>query len=221
MLRGQGPARPPRPRCARSPRRPCAASWTSPSRCAARVAVLAGAAGPRCWTTWADELEADPGRPAPPSAPSSGWASGAAGGVRRLHPGGPPAGRRGSALDFCAANDPSRVVDGRLTGRVVGEGRRPARQGRSPLRRFADEYGNPARAVRGGRRRRQATSTCSPPPGSGVAFNAKARAAGRSPTPRCPTRTWDVVLFVLGITRGRGGGQPTPPRACCAGVPLP
>lgn len=100
-------------------------------------------------------------------------------------------------LDFCAANE-LEVVDGRLTGRVVGE--IVDRPGKAvALRRFAAEHGIPLEqcvAVGDGANDIDMLSTA----GLGIAFNAK-------PALRAVADTGishpylDVVLFVLGITR--------------------
>ncbi|MHA6621625.1 phosphoserine phosphatase SerB [Pseudonocardia sp. DLS-67] len=100
-------------------------------------------------------------------------------------------------LDFCAANE-LEIVDGRLTGRVVGD--IVDRPGKAvALRRFADDFGVPLEqcvAVGDGANDIDMLSTA----GLGVAFNAKpalqevADAALSHPY-------LDVVLFVLGITR--------------------
>jgi len=100
-------------------------------------------------------------------------------------------------LDFCAANE-LEIVDGRLTGRVLGtvvdrEGKAAA------LRRFAAAYNIPLEqcvAVGDGANDIDMLSTA----GLGIAFNAK-------PALRAVAHTTlshpylDVVLFVLGVTR--------------------
>jgi len=100
-------------------------------------------------------------------------------------------------LDFCAAND-LEVVDGRLTGRVLGEV--VDRAGKADaLRRFADEYGIPMEqcvAVGDGANDIDMLSAA----GLGVAFNAKP--ALREVADTALSHPYlDVVLFVLGITR--------------------
>jgi phosphoserine phosphatase len=100
-------------------------------------------------------------------------------------------------LDFCAAND-LEVIDGRLTGRVVGEV--VDRAGKAvALRRFADEYGIPLEqcvAVGDGANDIDMLSAA----GLGVAFNAKP--ALREVADTALSHPYlDVVLFVLGITR--------------------
>jgi phosphoserine phosphatase len=100
-------------------------------------------------------------------------------------------------LDFCAANE-LEVVDGRLTGRVVGE--IIDRPGKAvALRRFADSFGVPLEqcvAVGDGANDIDMLSTA----GLGVAFNAKP--ALREVADTALTHPYlDVVLFVLGITR--------------------
>ncbi len=100
-------------------------------------------------------------------------------------------------LDFCAANE-LEIVDGRLTGRVVGE--IVDRPGKSvALRRFADSFGVPLEqcvAVGDGANDIDMLSTA----GLGVAFNAKP--ALREVADTALSHPYlDVVLFVLGITR--------------------
>jgi phosphoserine phosphatase len=100
-------------------------------------------------------------------------------------------------LDFCAANE-LEVVDGRLTGRVVGE--IVDRPGKAvALRRFADSFGVPLEqcvAVGDGANDIDMLSTA----GLGVAFNAKP--ALREVADTALSHPYlDVVLFVLGITR--------------------
>jgi phosphoserine phosphatase len=100
-------------------------------------------------------------------------------------------------LDFCAANE-LEVVDGRLTGRVVGE--IVDRPGKAvALRRFAEEFGVPLEqcvAVGDGANDIDMLSTA----GLGVAFNAKP--ALREVADTALSHPYlDVVLFVLGITR--------------------
>jgi phosphoserine phosphatase len=100
-------------------------------------------------------------------------------------------------LDFCAANE-LEVVDGRLTGRIVGEiVDRPGKA--TALRRFADDFGIPLEqcvAVGDGANDIDMLSTA----GLGVAFNAKP--ALREVADTALSHPYlDVVLFVLGITR--------------------
>jgi phosphoserine phosphatase len=100
-------------------------------------------------------------------------------------------------LDFAAANE-LEVVDGRLTGRVVGE--IVDRPGKSvALRRFADSYGVPLEqcvAVGDGANDIDMLTTA----GLGIAFNAKP--ALREVADTALSHPYlDAVLFVLGITR--------------------
>jgi phosphoserine phosphatase len=100
-------------------------------------------------------------------------------------------------LDFCAANE-LEIVDGRLTGNVVGE--IVDRPGKAvALRRFADSFGVPLEqcvAVGDGANDIDMLSTA----GLGVAFNAKP--ALREVADTALSHPYlDVVLFVLGITR--------------------
>lgn len=100
-------------------------------------------------------------------------------------------------LDFCAANE-LEVVDGRLTGKVVGE--IVDRPGKAvALRRFADTYGVPLEqcvAVGDGANDIDMLATA----GLGIAFNAKP--ALREVADTALSHPFlDVVLFVLGITR--------------------
>jgi phosphoserine phosphatase len=100
-------------------------------------------------------------------------------------------------LDFCAANE-LEIVDGRLTGRVVGE--IVDRPGKAvALRRFAASFAVPLEqcvAVGDGANDIDMLSTA----GLGVAFNAKP--ALREVADTALTHPYlDVVLFVLGITR--------------------
>lgn len=100
-------------------------------------------------------------------------------------------------LDFCAANE-IEVVDGRLTGRVLGEiVDRPGKA--TALRRFAESYGVPLAqcvAVGDGANDIDMLSTA----GLGVAFNAKP--ALREVADTALSHPYlDAVLFVLGVTR--------------------
>jgi phosphoserine phosphatase len=100
-------------------------------------------------------------------------------------------------MDFCAAND-LEIVDGRLTGRVVGE--IVDRPGKAvALRRFAETYGVPLEqcvAVGDGANDIDMLATA----GLGIAFNAKP--ALREVADTALSHPYlDVVLFVLGITR--------------------
>jgi phosphoserine phosphatase len=100
-------------------------------------------------------------------------------------------------LDFSAANE-LEVVDGRLTGRVVGE--IVDRPGKAvALRRFADRFGVPLEqcvAVGDGANDIDMLSAA----GLGIAFNAKP--ALRDVADAALSHPYlDVVLFVLGITR--------------------
>jgi phosphoserine phosphatase len=100
-------------------------------------------------------------------------------------------------LDFCAANE-LEIVDGRLTGRVLGE--IVDRPGKAvALRRFADSYGIPLEqcvAVGDGANDIDMLSTA----GLGIAFNAKPALQAVADTALSHPYL-DVVLFVLGITR--------------------
>jgi phosphoserine phosphatase len=100
-------------------------------------------------------------------------------------------------LDFCAANE-LEVVDGRLTGRVIGE--IVDRPGKAVvLRRFAEEFGVPLEqcvAVGDGANDIDMLSTA----GLGIAFNAKPALREVADT-ALSLPYLDVVLFVLGITR--------------------
>lgn len=100
-------------------------------------------------------------------------------------------------MDFCAANE-LEVVDGRLTGRVVGE--IVDRPGKAvALRRFAESHGVPLEqcvAVGDGANDIDMLATA----GLGIAFNAKP--ALREVADTALSHPYlDVVLFVLGITR--------------------
>lgn len=101
------------------------------------------------------------------------------------------------ALDFVAANE-LEVVDGRLTGRVVGEiVDRPGKA--AALERFALEAGVPLSqcvAVGDGANDIDMLTTA----GLGIAFNAKPALAEVADT-ALSVPYLDVVLFVLGITR--------------------
>ncbi|WP_433279169.1 phosphoserine phosphatase SerB [Pseudonocardia xinjiangensis] len=100
-------------------------------------------------------------------------------------------------LDFCAANE-LEIVDGRLTGRVLGE--IIDRPGKAvALRRFSETFGIPLEqcvAVGDGANDIDMLSTA----GLGIAFNAKP--ALREVADAALSLPYlDVVLFVLGITR--------------------
>ncbi|SEO53054.1 phosphoserine phosphatase SerB [Amycolatopsis saalfeldensis] len=100
-------------------------------------------------------------------------------------------------LDFAAANE-LEIVDGKLTGRVIGE--MVDRAGKATaLRRFADEYGIPLGqcvAVGDGANDIDMLSAA----GMGVAFNAKP--ALREVADTALSHPYlDAVLFVLGVTR--------------------
>jgi phosphoserine phosphatase len=100
-------------------------------------------------------------------------------------------------LDFCAANE-LEVVDGLLTGQVVGE--IVDRPGKAvALRRFAESYGVPLSesvAVGDGANDIDMLTTA----GLGIAFNAKP--ALREVADTALSHPYlDAVLFVLGITR--------------------
>lgn len=100
-------------------------------------------------------------------------------------------------LDFAAANE-LEIVDGRLTGRVVGE--IVDRAGKATaLRRFAAEYGIPLEqcvAVGDGANDIDMLSAA----GMGIAFNAKP--ALREVADTALSHPYlDAVLFVLGVTR--------------------
>ncbi|SFP28551.1 phosphoserine phosphatase [Amycolatopsis arida] len=100
-------------------------------------------------------------------------------------------------LDFAAANE-LEIVDGRLTGRVVGPVvDRPGKA--AALRRFAAEYGIPLAqcvAVGDGANDIDMLATA----GMGVAFNAKP--ALREVADTALSHPYlDAVLFVLGVTR--------------------
>ncbi|HZZ50551.1 MAG TPA: phosphoserine phosphatase SerB [Pseudonocardia sp.] len=100
-------------------------------------------------------------------------------------------------LDFCAAND-LEIVDGKLTGRVLGEVIDRAGKA-TALRRFAEEYDIPLEqcvAVGDGANDIDMLSTA----GLGVAFNAKPALREVADT-ALSYPYLDVVLFVLGITR--------------------
>ena len=100
-------------------------------------------------------------------------------------------------LDFCAANE-LEVVDGLLTGRVVGEiVDRPGKA--EALRRFADTYGvslDQTVAVGDGANDIDMLTTA----GLGIAFNAKPALREVAHTSLSHPYL-DAVLFVLGVTR--------------------
>lgn len=99
-------------------------------------------------------------------------------------------------LDFAAANE-LEIVDGRLTGRVVGDiVDRPGKA--AALRRFAEQYGVPASqtvAVGDGANDIDMLEAA----GLGVAFNAKA-ALRRAADTSVNLPYLDTILFVLGIS---------------------
>ena len=100
-------------------------------------------------------------------------------------------------LDYCAANE-LEVVDGRLTGRLVGEIiDRPGKA--AALRRFAEQYHVPLEqcvAVGDGANDIDMLSTA----GLGIAFNAKPALREVADT-ALSYPYLDAVLFILGITR--------------------
>jgi phosphoserine phosphatase len=100
-------------------------------------------------------------------------------------------------LDFCAANT-LEIVDGTLTGKVVGEiVDRPGKA--AALRRFADSFGVPIEqtvAVGDGANDIDMLSAA----GLGIAFNAKPALREIADT-ALSVPYLDAVLFVLGITR--------------------
>ena len=100
-------------------------------------------------------------------------------------------------LDFCAANQ-LEIVDGRLTGRVVGE--IVDRAGKATaLRRFAEQFGVPLEqtvAVGDGANDIDMLSAA----GLGIAFNAKPALEEVADT-ALSYPYLDTVLFVLGISR--------------------
>jgi phosphoserine phosphatase len=100
-------------------------------------------------------------------------------------------------LDFCAANR-LEIVDGRLTGRVVGEiVDRPGKA--AALRRFAEQFGVPLEqsvAVGDGANDIDMLSAA----GLGIAFNAKPALEEVADT-ALSYPYLDTVLFVLGISR--------------------
>nr|WP_207631659.1 MULTISPECIES: phosphoserine phosphatase SerB [unclassified Actinopolyspora] len=101
-------------------------------------------------------------------------------------------------LDFSAAND-LEVVDGKLTGRVVGEIVDRGGKARA-LRRFAESYDVPLSqcvAVGDGANDMDMLATA----GLGVAFNAKPALREIADT-ALSHPFLDAVLFVLGVTRG-------------------
>jgi phosphoserine phosphatase len=101
------------------------------------------------------------------------------------------------ALDFCAANE-LEIVDGKLTGRVVGSV--VDRAGKAAaLRRFADAYGvSLAQSVAVGDGANDIDMLSAA--GLGIAFNAKP--ALREVADTALSHPYlDVVLFVLGVTR--------------------
>jgi phosphoserine phosphatase len=103
-------------------------------------------------------------------------------------------------LDYCAANE-LEIVDGRLTGRVLGPDEdivdRPGKA--VALRRFAEQYDIPLEqcvAVGDGANDIDMLATA----GLGIAFNAKPALREVADT-ALSVPYLDVVLFVLGITR--------------------
>ncbi|MGW4486517.1 phosphoserine phosphatase SerB [Amycolatopsis sp. NPDC004368] len=100
-------------------------------------------------------------------------------------------------LDFAAANE-LEIVDGKLTGRVVGEVVDRAGKAKA-LRRFAEDYGIPlAQCVAVGDGANDIDMLAAA--GMGVAFNAKP--ALREVADTALSHPYlDAVLFVLGVTR--------------------
>ena len=170
----------------------------------------------RCWpgcprrssTTSPGEPGAHPGRPHhDPHAQRLGFRCGVvSGGFRRVIEGLADELR----LDFVAANE-LEVVDGRLTGRVVGE--IVDRPGKAvALRRFARERRGAARPVRRGGRRRERHRHAHHR-GARHRVQRQARAAARSPTPRCRTRT-STPCCSCWASRATRWSTPTRPRVC-------
>ena len=99
-------------------------------------------------------------------------------------------------LDHAHANT-LEIVDGRLTGEVVGPIVDRAAQGRAAGRdRCCGRDLTVARRWRSGTAR--TTSTCSPPSGLGIAFNAKPAVRARAHT-TVSVPQLDVILFMLGV----------------------
>ena len=109
-----------------------------------------------------------------------------------------PARRATSASTSPRANE-LEVVDGRLTGRIVGDGRRPGRQGRraAPVRRRGRRAAEarPSRSATA-----PTTSTCSPPPGS-ASPSTPSRWCSEAADTAVNVPYLDAIMYLLGITR--------------------
>ena len=101
-------------------------------------------------------------------------------------------------LDHARANV-LEVVDGRLTGGLVGPGGRPGRQGRRAARVRRREglttWRRPSRSATA-----RTTSTCSPPPGS-ASPSTPSRWSREAADAAISVPFLDAVLFLLGIPR--------------------
>ena len=179
----------------RSPRPPCAANWTSPSRCTA-----ASRRWPACPAEVLDDvgeqIELTPGaRTTLRTLRRSGFHCGiVSGGFRQVID---PLAHE-LKMDFVAANE-LEIVDGKLTGRVIGPIiDRPGKA--KALRDFAQQAGVPMEqtvAVGDGANDIDMLAAA----GLGVAFNAKP--ALREVADASLSHPYlDTVLFILGITRG-------------------
>ena len=102
-------------------------------------------------------------------------------------------------MDFVAANE-LEIVDGKLTGRVIGDDRRPARKGQGAAGTSRSRSGVPMEqtvAVGDGANDIDMLAAA----GLGVAFNAKP--ALREVADASLSHPYlDTVLFILGVTRG-------------------
>ena len=101
-------------------------------------------------------------------------------------------------IHYSRANE-LEIVDGVLTGRIVGRRRRPGRQGRRAARRSPTTSAYPLGAHDRDRRRRQRPRHAHAA-GLGIAFNAKA-VVREAPTPSVNVPYLDAIMYLLGISR--------------------
>ena len=193
--------------------RRCAASSTSRSRCAQRVALLAGipATAPRRGVRRA---RARAGRPDPGAHPAPARLP-LRPGLGRVQPDHRPARRRPRhpLLPRQRARDRRRRAHRPHRRRRRGPGRQGRRRCATSPTRSACPWRRWSRSATA-----PTTSTCSSIAGLGIAYNAKAAGAARPPTPRstCPTSTRSCISSASAARRSRPSTPSTawsrPPR---------